>query len=71
MKKMNVKVIKKDEQKAAPVVVKTSVKSTKKAARDMVSTVTSWVSDFQLRKRDETKIAIEKFFSPQPRPSDA
>jgi hypothetical protein len=71
MKKMNVKVIKKDEKKAAPAVVKTGAKTTKEAAREMVSTVTNWVSDFQQRKRDETKVAIEKFLSTRPRPSDA
>jgi hypothetical protein len=32
----------------------------------MVSTVTNWVSDFQMRKRDETRKAIETFFSTQP-----
>ena len=62
-----VKVIKKDDVKAPE---KTEVKSKRAAAREMVTTVTSWVSDFQGRKRDETKTAIEKFFSTQPRPSE-
>jgi hypothetical protein len=65
--RMKVKVIKKDELKAA---VKPEVKSKRAAAREMVSTVTNWVSDFQGRKREETKTAIEKFFSNQPRPSE-
>jgi hypothetical protein len=65
--RMKVKVIKKDEVKA---VAKPAVKSKRAVARDMVSNVTNWVSDFQGRKREETKIAIEKFFSNQPQPSE-
>jgi len=62
-----VKVIKKD----AVVVEKRSIKAVKpdkqKAAREMVSTVTSWVSDFQQRKRGETKVAFKTLFgTPQP-----
>lgn len=67
--KAKIKVIKKGELKTAvksekPAVVEKN--STKIAAREMVSTVTTWVSDFQQRKRDETRQAIEKFFTPQP-----
>jgi hypothetical protein len=32
----------------------------------MVSTVTNWVSDFQQRKRDETRQALDMFFKSQP-----
>ena len=63
-----VKVIKKHDVKAPQ---KTEVKSKRAAAREMVSTVTSWVSDFQGRKREETKIAIEKFFKNHPQPSES
>lgn len=67
--KAKIKVIKKGELKAAvkpekPAAVEN--KSTKTAAREMVSTVTNWVNDFQQRKRDETRQAIDAFFSPQP-----
>lgn len=65
---MKVKVIKKDEIKAAPV--KPVTKSTRASAREMVSNVTTWVSDFQTRKGVETKIAIEKFFNPAPQPNE-
>jgi hypothetical protein len=41
-------------------------KTTKAAAREMVSNVSNWVTEFQQRKRIETKIAIEQFFSQQP-----
>jgi len=70
LKKMNVKVIKKNDKKVVQPAVKTRDKS-KQTAREMVSTVTNWVSDFQQRKRDETKTAIEKFFVPNPRPSES
>jgi len=63
--KAKIKVIKKGEVKVAetPIIVE---KKTNQAAREMVSTVSNWVSEFQQRRRDETKQAIEKFFSTQP-----
>ena len=63
---MKVKVIKKDQIKAP---AKAVAKSKRASAREVVSNVTSWVSDLQTRKRDETKVAIEKFFN-TPRPSE-
>lgn len=70
MNKMKVKVIKKGEQKAAEAPKKPVVKAKQKAAREMVSTVTNWVNEFQQRKRDETKTAFETFLS-QPRPMES
>lgn len=69
--KAKIKVIKKSELKTAekPVVVEKNSKQA--AAREMVSTVTNWVSDFQHRKREETRQAIEKFFTPQPQTTGA
>jgi hypothetical protein len=63
--KAKVKVIKKSELKniETPVVIE---KKPTQAAREMVSTVSNWVNDFQQRRREETKQAIEKFFSAQP-----
>lgn len=61
-----VKVIKKGEVKAAPAQTEPQVPSKKAAAREMVSTVASWVSDFQQRKRTETAATIENFFSASP-----
>ena len=64
MDKAKIKVIKKGTQVTVkPKVVKNS---TKVAAREMVSNVTNWVNDFQQRKREETKQAIEKLFAQQP-----
>jgi hypothetical protein len=65
--KLKIKVIKKNTVKTPVKTVKTSKRA---AAREMVSTVTNWVSDFQVRKSNETKTAIEKFFSPNPQPSE-
>jgi len=66
--KGKIKVIKKGTQKAVEPKVEIEKKSTQVAAREMVSNVTNWVTDFQQRRRDETKQAIEKFFNqPQPR----
>ena len=61
-----VKVIKKGEVKSAPSKTEPKVTSKKAAAREMVSTVASWVSDFQQRKRVETAATIENFFTPSP-----
>lgn len=65
--KGKIKVIK----KGTTAVVENKVKktSTKETARQMVSNVTNWVTDFQQRRREETKQAIEKIFSHQPQPS--
>ena len=64
---MKIKVIKRGEIKAP---VKTLPKSKKASAREVVSNVTNWVNDLQARKRDETKIAIERFFNNNPQPSE-
>ena len=65
-----IKVIKKNE--AVKVRVKKSVKTKPAAAaREMVSTVTDWVSDIRDRKREETKRAIESLFSQNPQPSES
>ena len=64
-----VKVIKKKELKNSTEPVGIEV-GTKQAAREMVSTVSSWVNDFQHRRREETKQAFEMLFSSQPKTSE-
>jgi hypothetical protein len=61
--KAKIKVIKKGTQKVVEPKAETEKKTTQVAARDMVSNVTNWVTDFQQRRREETKKAIEKFFT--------
>ena len=69
--KAKIKVIKKGEAKeVVEAPVKIEIKKNQ-AAREMVSTVTNWVSEFQQRRRDETKQAIEKFFTNQPQTNGA
>lgn len=67
--KGKIKVIKKSDLKKRAKVEKKEQKCTKAAGREMVATVSNWVSDFQTRKREETKKAIEQFFSNQPQTS--
>ena len=71
--KAKIKVIKRNEIKAIekPVVVeKNEKKSNRVAAREMVSTVTNWVTEFQRNKREETKQAFEQLFAKQPQISE-
>lgn len=68
--KVKIKVIKKDAIKtveATPAFTERKVKQA--AAREMVSTVSSWVSDFQQKRRDETRLALETLFQNNPQPS--
>lgn len=64
--KAKVKVIKKGTIKNVEVPVTVEKKTTQVAAREMVSTVTDWVSDFQQRRREETKQALETLFQNSP-----
>ncbi|HEY0426204.1 MAG TPA: hypothetical protein VGC76_00230 [Pyrinomonadaceae bacterium] len=68
--KAKIKVIKKSELTSVEKPVENEKVNQQASARDMVSTVTNWVSDFQQRRRDETKQAFEKFFSQQPQASN-
>jgi formylglycine-generating enzyme required for sulfatase activity len=67
--KAKIKVIKKSEISNAEKPVEQKKETAQASARDMVSNVTNWVNDFQQRRREETKQAIEKFFSQQPQTS--
>ncbi len=69
--KVKIKVIKKNEVKAPRELQKVETHSKREAAREVVSTVTNWVSDFQTRKRDETKAAFEMFLTPNRQPSES
>lgn len=64
--KGKIKVIKKGEVRNIEVPVAVEKKSKQETARLMVSNVTNWVSDFQNRKREETKIAFEQLFAARP-----
>lgn len=67
--KAKIKIIKKGESKRVeiPVIVKKIEKTA--AAREMVSTVSDWVSDFQKRKKEETAEAFKQLFAARPQTS--
>lgn len=67
--KGKIKVIKKKERDTAESKVVVAKSSKQQSAREMVSTVSNWVSDFQNRKRKETKVALETFLTKQPQTS--
>ena len=54
-----IKVVKREErnsqQQKAATKVKSAGETAQQAARDMVNTVTNWVSEFQAKRRVETK----------------
>jgi predicted glycosyl hydrolase (DUF1957 family) len=63
--KQSIKIIKRGEravEKAAPE-QEVANKTAKESARDMVATVSSWVNEFQQRRRDETAQAIKTLFA--------
>ena len=64
-----IKVIKKGEKVKAQEIPDTEKKSTQEAAREIVSTVSNWVTDFQQRRREDTKQAFENLFSQQTQPN--
>ncbi len=68
--KPKIKVIKKSATIAQPA-GQNSVKATRVAAREMVSTVTDWVAEFKSRRSDETRAALEKLFRSQPQPNES
>ena len=54
--KKNIRIVKKGE-KIRPV-VKAKTNTARETARDMVGTVTNWVTEFQKRRREETTNAL-------------
>ena len=66
--KKTIKVIKKGE-KPRPI-VKAKAATARDTARDMVETVTNWVTEFQQKRRTETTNAL-RMLSKTPRGSEA
>ena len=66
--KKTIRIIKKGE-KSRPV-VKAKATTARETARDMVETVTNWVTEFQKKRRDETTNAL-RMLSKTPRGSEA
>lgn len=71
-KKSKIKIVKRiDAAAARSVGKKRKTASPRAAAREMVSTVTDWVSDLKQRKGQETKAALDLLFAANPRPSES
>lgn len=70
--KKNIKVIKREERskKKAPS-ARVARDSARKTATDMVSTVTSWVNEFQQQQREDTAKAIENLIRARQQPNEA
>ena len=66
--KKTIRIIKKGE-KPRPI-VKAKANAARETARDMVETVTNWVTEFQKKRRDETTNAL-RMLSKAPRGSEA
>ena len=64
-----IRVVKRDERAIAST--KSKKKNAPKTARDMVTTVTSWVNDFQRQRRDETSAAIKSLVSARQQPAES
>ena len=54
-----IRVIKKGETRKMPTLI--SKQPNKDVARQMVATVMNWVKDFESRRIEETRMAIERF----------
>ncbi|HEV8587623.1 MAG TPA: hypothetical protein VGQ72_02010 [Pyrinomonadaceae bacterium] len=66
-----VKVIKREERVQKKASVRAARNSKRKTPTDMVSTVTSWVNDFQQRQRSETSKAIDSLIRARQQPNEA
>jgi hypothetical protein len=70
--KTPIKVIKREERTRQENVAESATnvkKTTQETARDMVSTVSNWVNEFQQKRRTETKQAFKSLFPDSPQPS--
>jgi hypothetical protein len=66
--KKTIRIIKKGENRRP--VVKPKANTARETARDMVGTVTNWVTEFQQKRRTETANAL-RLLSKTPRGSEA
>jgi hypothetical protein len=72
MKEMSkVKVIKRQDVHKLSAKVVNEDRSKREGAREMVTNVTNWVTDLQVRKSSEAKLAFEQLFSGTPSPSES
>ena len=68
--KSKIKIVKRSDAAAAKAKVR-KVPSSRATAREMVSTVTDWVSDIKQRKSEETKAAFDMLFAAHRQPNES
>lgn len=72
MSEKKVKVVKRAERGNRKAVRTKSARDTaRQTARDMVTTVTNWVSEFEQRQRAETATAVENLLRSRQQPNEA
>jgi hypothetical protein len=70
--KKSVKVIKREERSKKKATSSRARRDTaRKAATDMVETVTSWVNEFQQKQRDDASKAFENLIRARQQPNEA
>lgn len=69
--KTKIKIVKKVEVSSRKIDKPKRVEAPRNTAREMVSTVSDWVTDFKNRKSAETKAAFELFSGSNHRPSES
>jgi hypothetical protein len=69
MDKSKIKVVKKEEVRHIRKPRKNA--SPRAAAREMVSTVSDWVTDLKARKADETRAALDMLFGVNRQPNQS
>lgn len=67
--KHKVKVIKKSDKQITETALPIEKETKTVTTREMVATVSEWVSDFRERRREDAKHAFEKLFQTQPQTS--
>ena len=65
-----IKVIKKSQRNANETKAPKTV-GARDTAREMVQTVTNWVSELQQKRRKETSKALKSLFPDSPKPTEA
>jgi hypothetical protein len=71
MDKSKIKVVKRNDTVAIKGNKKKKARTQRSSAREIVSTVTDWVTDLKNRKSVETKAAFDLLFAANQRPNES
>ena len=71
MSEQKIKIIKRAERAKRKPGAKAKRDSARKAATDMVATVSTWVNEFQERQREDTTKAIDSLIRSRQQPNEA